>query len=195
MQQCTVYLYLQTVIRVSGGISTHHQGLISLYLQYLALLRPLLQPVVSVTGWDTTGSSNSLSNARYCNSVIWAPDDGWRYHSKYVEQFADINKLYIVASCWTIIDTYYAMHGPLNIKDWMISLLTLVYPLDRTLLSVHVHRLALTLLVADVAQGLRDAPSQLHLVLHCRVQTGFVETGGSEHLPWSKRCHLLCLSS
>ena len=66
MQQYTVYVYLQTVLRVSGGISTHHQGLISLYLQYLALLRPLLQPVVSVTGWDTTGSSNSLSNARYC---------------------------------------------------------------------------------------------------------------------------------
>ena len=25
-------------------------------------------------------------------------------------------KLYIVASCWIIVDTYYAMHGPLNIK-------------------------------------------------------------------------------
>jgi hypothetical protein len=65
----------------------------------------------------------------------------------------------------------------------MISLLTLVYPLDRTLLSVHVHGLAFTLLVTDITQGLRDAPSQLHLVLHCRVQTGLVETGGSEHLP------------
>jgi len=32
------------------------------------------------------------------------------------EQFADINKLYIVATCWTITDIYYAMHGPLNIK-------------------------------------------------------------------------------
>jgi len=35
----------------------------------------------------------------------WAPDDGWRYHPKHVEQFTDINKLYIIASCWTIIDT------------------------------------------------------------------------------------------
>ena len=25
-------------------------------------------------------------------------------------------KMYIVASCWTIIDTYYAMQGPMNIK-------------------------------------------------------------------------------
>jgi len=50
------------------------------------------------------------------DTVIWAPDDRWRYHPKHVEQFADINKLYIVASCWIIIDTYYAMHAPLNIK-------------------------------------------------------------------------------
>ena len=39
------------------------------------------------------------------DTVIWATDDGWRYHPKHVEQFADINKLYIVASCWIIIDT------------------------------------------------------------------------------------------
>jgi len=39
------------------------------------------------------------------DTVIWGPDDGWRYHPKHVEQFADINKLYIVASCWIITDT------------------------------------------------------------------------------------------
>ena len=39
MQQYTVYLYLQTVLHVLGGISTYHQEPISLYLQYLALLR------------------------------------------------------------------------------------------------------------------------------------------------------------
>ena len=50
------------------------------------------------------------------DTVMWAPDGGRRYRPKYVEQFADINKLYIVASCWIIIDTCYAMHGPLNIK-------------------------------------------------------------------------------
>ena len=32
-----------------------------------------------------------------------APDDGWRYQSKHVEQFTDINKLCNVASCWIII--------------------------------------------------------------------------------------------
>jgi len=42
MQQNTVYLNLSTAERVSGGFSTHHQELITLYLQYLALMRPLL---------------------------------------------------------------------------------------------------------------------------------------------------------
>jgi len=37
MQQYTIYLYLQNVLHVSGGISTDYQGLISLYLQYLSL--------------------------------------------------------------------------------------------------------------------------------------------------------------
>jgi hypothetical protein len=43
------------------------------------------------------------------DTVIRAPDDGWRYHPKNVEQFTDINKLYIDASCWTIIDIRYSL--------------------------------------------------------------------------------------
>ena len=62
----TVYLYLQTALHVSGVISTHHQELISLHLQYLTLLRPLLLPVVYHPVTYTTGSSIGLSNARYC---------------------------------------------------------------------------------------------------------------------------------
>ena len=41
------------------------------------------------------------------DTVTWAPDDEWRYHPKQVERFTDINKLYIVASCWTIIGIYF----------------------------------------------------------------------------------------
>jgi len=37
------------------------------------------------------------------DTVTWAADDGWRYRPKHVERFTDINKLYTVASCWTII--------------------------------------------------------------------------------------------
>jgi hypothetical protein len=34
------------------------------------------------------------------DTVVCAPDDGWKYHPKYVEQFPDITKLCNVASCW-----------------------------------------------------------------------------------------------
>jgi len=44
MQRYTVYLYLQTALRVSGGTSTHHQERIQLYLQHLLFVRPLLLP-------------------------------------------------------------------------------------------------------------------------------------------------------
>jgi hypothetical protein len=38
--------------------------------------------------------------------VVCALDDGWKYHSKHVEQFPDINKLFNVASCWICIEIY-----------------------------------------------------------------------------------------
>jgi hypothetical protein len=34
------------------------------------------------------------------DKVVCAPDDGWKYHPKHVEQFPDINKLCNDASCW-----------------------------------------------------------------------------------------------
>jgi hypothetical protein len=42
MQRYKVYLYLETVLHVSGGISTHHQESIQLYLQHLVFVTPLL---------------------------------------------------------------------------------------------------------------------------------------------------------
>jgi hypothetical protein len=42
MQCYTVYLYLGTALHVSGGISTHHQERIQLYLQHLVFVTPLL---------------------------------------------------------------------------------------------------------------------------------------------------------
>jgi hypothetical protein len=42
MQRYTVYLYLETVLHVSGGISTHHQERIQQNLQNLAFSTPLL---------------------------------------------------------------------------------------------------------------------------------------------------------
>jgi hypothetical protein len=43
MQRYTVDLYLETALLVSGGISTHHQKHIQLYLQHLVFVTtPLL---------------------------------------------------------------------------------------------------------------------------------------------------------
>jgi hypothetical protein len=42
MQRYTVYIYLETALHVSGGISTHHQERIQLYLQHLLFVTPLL---------------------------------------------------------------------------------------------------------------------------------------------------------
>jgi hypothetical protein len=42
LQSYTVYLYLETALHVSYGISTHHQERIQLYLQHLVFVTPLL---------------------------------------------------------------------------------------------------------------------------------------------------------
>jgi hypothetical protein len=42
MQRCTVYLYLETALHISGGTSTHHRKGIQLYLQHLIFVTPLL---------------------------------------------------------------------------------------------------------------------------------------------------------
>jgi hypothetical protein len=41
-QRYTVYLHLETTLHVSGGICTHHQVRIHLYLQHLVFVTPLL---------------------------------------------------------------------------------------------------------------------------------------------------------
>jgi len=48
MKRHTVYLSLETALHVSGGISTYHQEHTQLYLQHLALVKPLLLPVAFV---------------------------------------------------------------------------------------------------------------------------------------------------
>ena len=48
MQRYTVYLYLETAVRVSDGISTDDQEQTQLYLQYLVLVKPLLLPAAIV---------------------------------------------------------------------------------------------------------------------------------------------------
>jgi hypothetical protein len=48
MKLYTVYLYLETALHVLGGISTHYQERIQLYLQHLVSVTTLLLPVAIV---------------------------------------------------------------------------------------------------------------------------------------------------
>jgi hypothetical protein len=48
MQSYAVYLYLETALHVSGGISTDHKERIQMYLQHLVFVTPLLLPAAIV---------------------------------------------------------------------------------------------------------------------------------------------------
>jgi hypothetical protein len=59
-----------------------------------------------LTAVIAAGSSNVWQVPDPVDTVVCAPDDGWRYHPKHVEQFHDINKLCSVASRWKYILEY-----------------------------------------------------------------------------------------
>ena len=49
----TQFIYFwKTALRVSGGISTHHQEHTQLYLQYLVFVKPLLLPATIVEEFE-----------------------------------------------------------------------------------------------------------------------------------------------
>jgi hypothetical protein len=73
IQRYIVYLYLETALHVSGGTFTHNQERIQL------------------------STASGIPDA--VDTVVCAPDDGWKYHPKHVEQFLDINKLCNIVSC------------------------------------------------------------------------------------------------
>jgi hypothetical protein len=50
------------------------------------------------------------------DTVVCAPDDGWKYHPKHVEQFPDMNKLRNVASGWIHIGILLGAHPILHIS-------------------------------------------------------------------------------
>jgi hypothetical protein len=123
-QRYTVYLYLETAVHVLGGISTHHQERIQLYLRHLVFVTPLL---LSVTIVEELEPVSTLPRYRQIavtvwqipdavDTVVWAPDDGWKYHPKHVQQFPDINKLCSVASCWIYIGILLGAHYILHIS-------------------------------------------------------------------------------
>jgi hypothetical protein len=72
--------------------------------------------------------SNKMQNYTvylYLNTVVCAPDDGWKYHPKHVEQFPDINKLCDVASFWiySYIGILLGAHPILHISRIRVNVL------------------------------------------------------------------------
>ena len=63
--------YLETALHVSGGTNTHHQERKQLFRQHLLFVTPLLLSAAIVKELE----------------MVCAPDDGWWYHPKHVEQF------------------------------------------------------------------------------------------------------------
>jgi hypothetical protein len=50
------------------------------------------------------------------DTVVCAPDDGWKYHTKHVEQFPDIKKLCNFASCSIYIGKLLGAHPILHVS-------------------------------------------------------------------------------
>jgi hypothetical protein len=59
-------------------------------------------------------------------SVVCAPDDGRKYHPKYVEQFPDINKLCNVASYWIYIGILLGAQYVLHISRIRVNMIVMV---------------------------------------------------------------------
>ena len=83
-------LYMFRVVSPPIIRSTHNCIYSIWYLSDRYCYLPLPRQV-AVTVWQVPDA---------VDTVVCAPDDGWRYHPKHVEQFTDINKLCYVASCW-----------------------------------------------------------------------------------------------
>ena len=75
--------YPETALHVSGGTTTHHQERKQLCLQHLVFVTSLLLPAAIVAGSSKGVTPDAL------DTVVCAPDDGWWYHLKHVEQFPD----------------------------------------------------------------------------------------------------------
>jgi hypothetical protein len=65
------------------------------------------------------------STLKQVDKVVCAPDDGWKYHPKHVEQFPDINKLRNVASCWIYVEILLA-HLILHISRIRVNIIIVI---------------------------------------------------------------------
>jgi hypothetical protein len=61
MLRYTVYLYLDNVLRVSGGTITHNQEHKQLYLQHLVFATPLLLPAATFEELELLFNSSTVA--------------------------------------------------------------------------------------------------------------------------------------
>jgi hypothetical protein len=73
--------------------------------------------------YPSSGAHTTVSTA----SGNCAPDDGWKYHPKHVEQFPDINKMCNVASFWIYIGIQLGVHPILYISRIRVKVLILLH--------------------------------------------------------------------
>jgi hypothetical protein len=108
IQRYTVYRYLKTALRISGGTFTHHQKRKQLYLQHLVFVTPLLLSAAIV---EELEESNGVTNTR-CYRYSCMRSWWWVvvvvYHPKHVDQFTHthththIHIIYIYINCVTL---------------------------------------------------------------------------------------------
>jgi len=93
------------ICRYRGRVGT---GLSVLWVAYAT-------QTISNSSTIAADSNDGVTNTNAVDTVVCAPDDGWRYHPKHVEQFPDkINcvTLHLVGYIyWNIM-----MYGPTNVK-------------------------------------------------------------------------------
>jgi len=87
---------------LSGNCST-------CFVWYLHPSSGALTTVSTASGICQTVTVSQIPDA--VDTVVCAPDDGWRYHAKHVEQFPDKNKLCNAASCWIYIRIIYNINN------------------------------------------------------------------------------------
>ena len=73
-----------------------------------------------------SGAQNCTYSVRYWSDKyltlyvqFWAPDDGRKNRLKHAERLAEVNKLWNLASCWLYSANIVAMHGPMNVKNFL----------------------------------------------------------------------------
>jgi len=133
----------------------------------------------------TTGSSTGLINARYCRYSVMSSWWWVKYHLKHVEQLIDLNKLYSVESCWTIIAILYDARSTEHkiyvqllfcLKSWRLldnveNVCRAEQATDEIMAHVHCRLntkgYKYTLIAFPLQQWFHERASMLRLYVHC----------------------------